>query len=620
MQLKTPDCGTNRQFLDKTFELCIPEIKGICHAAGHAGVSVGVLHKGEQRTFHYGFRDVEKKLPPDDDTLYCIASLTKAMTATALADLVEEQRLVTTEDGPEPFPLSWKTKISDIFPHINSAAAPHVAEEATVRDFLSHHTGLSGLDNFWQGLRNHVTIDKEKAMEAFNSLPRADCFRDSFIYNNLQYSIAGNIIEKVSGKSVWGDYMKERVFRPLGMNRTTPSLGDLDGDDNVAEPYVILVDGTPYKIGQPQLYDTTLVGSAGGVRSSVRDMLKWGGAFLHAQRPDASHPSKTSRAVSSEILSAVSIVKPDPEDEHLYGMGWYHQRLPSKLGPWSENLIIAPQTVHIMPTGSKACDNETYHVFSHGGLTGGFTTSFYVLPNPGTVIIVLSNSNALGDAADRIAHALLQRLLQIRSRIDFVSEAKKTADYRRRWFQTCFRTPWVRERGSNAQVPLALDEYVGEYELTTFPFTFCITETGKSDEDGNPLLTVTFNRKDSQVHQLEYYDSNRWSFLPQDYDMYIKTGYLAWENWKDFLIDFRVNEDNEIVEAVLTSEARPLSFKKKIPKECKACGTPYSASRDYQTQSLEELDPDLLDLKHKKIVPELWHKSLFKSSLDRMRR
>jgi len=87
----------------------------------------------------------------------------------------------------------------------------------------------------------------------------------------------------------------------------------------------------------------------------------------------------------------------------------------------------------------------------------------------------------MGDAVDHIAHVLLQGLLQPRPRIDFVSEAKKTAEYRRGWFPTYFGDPWDKNRGPNTKIPLPLDEYIGEYKLTTFPFTFRIAKTDLVD-------------------------------------------------------------------------------------------------------------------------------------------
>jgi len=80
------------------------------------------------------------------------------------------------------------------------------------------------MDNLWQGIHNCVTIDKSEAVQAFNSLLRADSFQDSFVYNNLQYSIAGNIIEKLSKEVIWGDFLKKRVLKPLRMTQTTVSL------------------------------------------------------------------------------------------------------------------------------------------------------------------------------------------------------------------------------------------------------------------------------------------------------------------------------------------------------------------------------------------------------------
>ena len=123
-----PPVTATRKWFDEVFDLCIADIKDICKAAGNAGVSVGVIHRGHQRTYYLGYRDVKKQLPPNDGTLYCIASLTKAMTATALGLLVEDHIPLKTKDRQESF--NWKTKISDLFPELKSAANPIIAEEA----------------------------------------------------------------------------------------------------------------------------------------------------------------------------------------------------------------------------------------------------------------------------------------------------------------------------------------------------------------------------------------------------------------------------------------------------------------------------------------------------------
>ena len=102
-----------------------PVIAKICQAAGTPGASLGVLYDGEiVYTHHYGFRDVAQELPPDNETIYYLGSLSKAFTTAAVGLLVERDA------------ISWDSSMSEVFPNFRHED-PNITKEATVADFLS---------------------------------------------------------------------------------------------------------------------------------------------------------------------------------------------------------------------------------------------------------------------------------------------------------------------------------------------------------------------------------------------------------------------------------------------------------------------------------------------------
>ncbi len=150
----------------------------------------------------FGYSDPEHGVKSDADTLYMIGSCTKAMTSTVLA-MLAEQGLI---DFDEPI-RNYIPELQFSDPYINSVI--------TLRDILSHRSGLPGHELFW--------LDPDRSMaemvKNIKYLPFNKPFRTTFQYNNLLYGVAGYIIERLTGMK-WFDAMKKYLYEPLGMVST----------------------------------------------------------------------------------------------------------------------------------------------------------------------------------------------------------------------------------------------------------------------------------------------------------------------------------------------------------------------------------------------------------------
>ena len=137
-----------------------PTITQICTTLGIPGLAIGVIHEGKViHEDYHGYQDVEAKLAPDKDTIFYLASLTKAMTAAAVGILVDEAA------------LSWSTPLQDILPEV--AGDPTAAsEKLSMIDFLSHRSGRAGSNALYLGAEGKLLLPKAELIPIWNYLPR----------------------------------------------------------------------------------------------------------------------------------------------------------------------------------------------------------------------------------------------------------------------------------------------------------------------------------------------------------------------------------------------------------------------------------------------------------------
>ena len=173
------------------------------------GMAVAIVKDGKIVVAKgYGVRKLGDPTPVDEFTMFGIGSNTKAFTTAALATLVDEGK------------LSWDDPVYQRLPGF-VMYDPYVSHEMTIRDLLTHRSGM-GLGEgdllFWP----HSTYTREEVIYKLRFMKPASSFRSHYAYDNLLYMTAGQIIPAVTGTS-WDDYVRQRIFAPLGMNHTNVS-------------------------------------------------------------------------------------------------------------------------------------------------------------------------------------------------------------------------------------------------------------------------------------------------------------------------------------------------------------------------------------------------------------
>lgn len=257
----------------------------------------------------YGTRTLGKRDAVDADTLFGIASLTKAFTATSLAMLVDRGQ------------LSFDDTLAAALPGFR-VADPYVSAHVTVRDALAHRTGTSSADLLWYG---HHDSNVSNLMDRLGALPQTTSLRERFGYSNLMYMIAGELLARRSGVA-WEKFVSTEIFAPLGMTRSSADLLTLPGTPNVAAPHI----RSGAKIVQVPHYAYQNIAASGAIYSSANDMGRWMRFLLNDGQVNGKrlvgHDSLTQTMTPQTLIGPTS-----PADDLLfpranfiaYAMGWF---------------------------------------------------------------------------------------------------------------------------------------------------------------------------------------------------------------------------------------------------------------------------------------------------------
>src|SRR5579863_4470029 len=185
------------------------------------GIAVCVIKDG--RVIHsrgYGFRSLRTGQPVDENTLFGIASNSKAFTTAALGMLVDEGK------------LSWDDKVRKFIPEFK-LYDPYVTEEFTIRDLLCHRSGLglgAGDLMFFPDSSDFTIRD---ILNNLQFLKPVTSFRSQYAYDNNLYIVAGEVVARVSGMS-WDDFIEQRIMHPLSMTHSAASWDRLrDSSDAI---------------------------------------------------------------------------------------------------------------------------------------------------------------------------------------------------------------------------------------------------------------------------------------------------------------------------------------------------------------------------------------------------
>jgi CubicO group peptidase (beta-lactamase class C family) len=257
----------------------------------------------------YGVRKLGDPAPVDEKTLFAIGSASKAFTAASIAMLVDEGK------------VKWDDPVTK---HLSGFQLfdPYATRELSVRDVLSHRSGLERGDLLWYG----SSYDRDEVVRRVRYLKPGWSFRSRFGYQNIMFLTAGQIIPRVTGKS-WDDFVRDRIFTPLGMTSTNTTVTALKSFDNVATPH----DKFDGKVQPVPWRNIDNIGPAGSINSNVVDMAQWvrlqlGAGKYKNEQLLSSGAIKEMHMPQTVIRIEGAAEKINPETHFMnYGLGWFLQ-------------------------------------------------------------------------------------------------------------------------------------------------------------------------------------------------------------------------------------------------------------------------------------------------------
>ncbi len=380
------------------------------------GMAIGIVKDGEViYAKGFGEKELDSGEAVDANTIFSIASVSKNMTAAALGVLVDEGV------------IDWDDKITQHIPWFQMQD-PWVTRELTIRDALTHQVGLGR--KLGNRLQFMTASPRDSVLYQMRYMDLEKPFRSEFVYNNVMYSLAGQIIEHTDGRT-WNEFLTEKLFAPLEMNSTTTSIRQIKPNDNQAYPHQE-IDGKVVRI-QRRNWDNA--GPAGGVNSSVNDLNKW---MLMQLGTSGIYKGKTivSSKQMNEIHKPQMVNRPNNamSPQSSYGFGW--------------NIL----------------DYKGKRVLTHGGATDGFNTAMYLMPELNLGIVVVGNTfNSLGNA---VAYQVMDAYLG-GNEVDW--NQRYLASYQKRYDDAMAKRNKIHQaRVKKTKPSLRLEDYVGVYRSQAY--------------------------------------------------------------------------------------------------------------------------------------------------------
>jgi CubicO group peptidase (beta-lactamase class C family) len=400
---------------DKRLKGLDKELQEVLEVSKAAGFSVAVVEK-DQIVYSkgFGFRDYEKQLPIDGNTLFAIGSSTKAFTSALLGQLRDETEM-TFEDKPS----KYLPELQFYNEEMNS--------QIIIRDLMCHRTGLPRHDISWYFFPNSnkdSLIARVKHMEPFTGV------RQQWYYNNFMFLAQGLIAEKITGKN-WEENIRERFFIPLGMDRSRLRLEEIKDMENVALGYNL--DGENLK--KMDYYEIGGMAPAGSIFSTANDVSKWLIAWIHNGKfndkqvfPEA----YALEAISSQMVINAALPSAEYPGNHFsnYGLGWF-------LSSYSGHYRV-----------------------EHGGNIDGFSANVAFFPSDSLGIVVLANQNAT-PLPSIVRNIIADKMLEIKGR-DWVENYKNDLENMKEGMEKMSKDKNA-GRIAHTQPSHFLVDYAGEY-------------------------------------------------------------------------------------------------------------------------------------------------------------
>ncbi len=398
----------------------------------------------------YGYRDIDNKLLVDDHTLFPIASNTKLFTATAACMLAEEKLLSLDQPARHYMPAL-------------RFANEELNARVTLRDMLSHRTGLPRYDGIWiaSSLTRKETVEKTMRM-----LPQLG-FREGYIYNNMMFAAAGAVLETVTGMR-WEELTREKIFAPLHMTTTCFSNEDMIKTGNFAFSY-FEPDSTRSLRKVTHVAQSEGLGPAGTIKSNIEDMSHWMIALLN-----------DGRYRNTQVIPAAAI------RETLVPAN-----IADKEGKWEE------LSHSLYGLGRTVQTYKGYKIAGHTGSIDGYYSNLTFIPSEHLAVFMVHNSVPAGNIRPVMAFPVIDRLLGLAS-------TPWSERYRKDYLDSKTAAAKRKDSIAAAQVPdtrpsHALSDYAGKY-------TNAVYGEVTIELDGNGQLLFSFRGNQGSPLRHYHYD------------------------------------------------------------------------------------------------------------------
>ncbi len=333
------------------------------------GMAVGIVKDGKVVLAKgYGVNNINTGQKTDANTLFGIASNSKAFTTAALAMLVDEGK------------LGWDDKVTKYISEFRMYN-DYVTNEFTIRDLLTHRSGLglgAGDLMIWPDGHNFTPDD---IIKNIHFLKPVSAFRSKYDYDNLLYVIAGEVVHRVSGQT-WQNFIEQRIMKPLGMTSSAASWKMLKDTTNAIVPHV----PTDGKLKVVPRYTNPIFDAAAGIYSSVNDLSKWVICQLNEGKygngKQLFSETRQQEMWTPQTIQPVRDTKPYKSLFKCYGLGWQLQ------------------------------DFNGYLQVSHTGGLDGIVTQVIMYPEIELGIIVLTNQQS-GAAFNAVSNTIKDSYLGI---------------------------------------------------------------------------------------------------------------------------------------------------------------------------------------------------------------
>jgi len=459
------------------------------------GLGIAVVAGGEVVYAEgFGHRDLENDLPMTADSLFAIGSTTKAMTATTLAMMADEGL------------FDWDEPLTRYLPSFR-LADPMITARITPRDLVTHRSGLPRHDMLWY---NNNESTREEIVAAMAHLELSADLREKFQYNNLMFMTAGYLAGQLSG-TTWEETVRTRLFEPLGMERSNFSVAESQTDEDFAQPYR---ENDEDELELIPFRSIDLIGPAGSVNSSVREMSRWL-AFNLSQGMAGDAQLISAASLADVHAPHMTLTPPSPESrvsQQAYGLGW----------------VVGVYRGH--------------RRIQHGGGIDGFITSVTFFPDDDFGIVAFTNIGS--GLASLVSQTAADSILGLEP-VDWIGEA---LERRKKGKEASDEAEEKMEdvRVADTKPSHSISDYPGTYEHPGYG----VLEI--TDREGDNALQFTLN---GITAPFEHWHYDVWVGAETDGDP-------TFENEK---ILFRSDFEGQIttVEAVLDVNVAPIAFAKR---------------------------------------------------------